>query len=294
MAAEAALEPFALALSRYEIEGGRRWEVEALVDGAPDRGAIRAALAGLGRPRFARLPAKDLVAESRKALPPVSAGRFHLRGSHFEGPVPRGKLGLLIDAGAAFGTGRHETTRGCLLALDRLARAGWHFENVLDLGCGSGVLALAAGKLWRGAVLAVDNDPDAVRVARENAALNGLETHVSVLRSQGYGAPGIRRRAPFDLISANILASPLVRMAAALSRHLAPGGRAVLSGLLRSQEGEVLAAHLREGLGLDFRLRLGDWSVLVLRKPGRARRVPEKPKRRLRGERRRLASASPG
>ena len=183
-AAEMALEPFALALSRYEVDGGKLWEVEALIEGAPDRRAIRAALAAWGKPSFERLPSRDWVAESRKALPPIAAGRFYLRGSHIEGPAPRGKLALLIDAGAAFGTGRHESTRGCLIALDRLARAGRVFAAVLDLGCGSGVLALAAARLWPGPVLAADNDPDAVRVARENVILNGLAGRVRVLQQR--------------------------------------------------------------------------------------------------------------
>jgi ribosomal protein L11 methyltransferase len=265
--AEAALEPFAVALSRYEIERGRRWEVEALIDGRPDRPAIRAALAGLGKPVFAALPARDWVAESRRALPAISAGRFYLRGAHVKGPTPRGKIALHVDAGAAFGTGRHETTRGCLLALDRLARGRRQFKRPLDLGCGSGVLALAAAKLWPAMVLAADNDPDAVRVARENAAINGLENFLTVVKSSGYGAAAIRRRAPFDLIMANILARPLYRMAGSLARSLAPEGRAVLSGILATQEQMVLHAHYQRGLVLDFRLHLGEWSVLVLRKP---------------------------
>ncbi len=266
-AAEAALEPFAVALSRYEIERGRRWEVEALIDGRPDRAALRAALAGLGKPEFAALPAKDWVAESRRALPPISAGRFYLRGAHVKGPTPRGKIELHVDAGAAFGTGRHETTRGCLLALDRLSHGSRGFKRPLDLGCGSGVLALAAGKLWPVKILAADNDPDAVRVARENATLNGLDGRLTIVKSSGYGAAAIRRAAPFDLIMANILARPLYRMAGSLARNLRPGGRAVLSGILTTQEQMVLHAHLERGLVLDFRLRLGDWSVLVLRKP---------------------------
>jgi ribosomal protein L11 methyltransferase len=266
-AAEVALEPFAVALSRYEIERGRRWEVEALVDGRPDRAAIRAALAALGKPVFAALPAKDWVAESRRALPAISAGRFYLRGAHVSGPTPRGKITLHMDAGAAFGTGRHETTRGCLLALDRLARGHRRFKRPLDLGCGSGVLALAAARLWPAVVVAADNDSDAVRVARENAAINGLSERVKVVKSSGYGAGAIRRAAPFDLITANILARPLYRMAGSLAANLAAGGRAVLSGILTSQEQMVLHAHLQEGLVLDFRLRLGEWSVLVLRKP---------------------------
>jgi ribosomal protein L11 methyltransferase len=274
--AEAALEPFAVALSRYEIDRGRHWEVEALIDGQPDRAAIRAALAGLGKPIFAVLPSKDWVAESRRALPAISAGRFYLRGAHVKGPTPRGKIALHVDAGAAFGTGRHETTRGCLLALDRLARSRRKFKRPLDLGCGSGVLALAAAKLWPTDVLAADNDADAVRVARENATINGLGGRLTIVKSSGYGAAAIRRRAPFDLIMANILARPLYRMAGSLARNLSDGGCAVLSGILTTQEQTVLHAHLQRDLVLDFRLRLGEWSVLVLRKP------QAKPRRRTR------------
>jgi ribosomal protein L11 methyltransferase len=241
--------------------------VEALIEGRPDRKAIAGRLAAFGAPSFAPLPPKDWVAESRKALPPISAGRFYLHGSHVKGPVPRGRIALEIDAGAAFGTGRHETTRGCLLAMDRLARQGRRIRKVLDMGCGTGVLALAAAKLWPEIVLAADNDPDAVRVARENVGVNALAGRVRVIRSAGYGATAIRRAAPFDLILANILARPLCRMAPSLARHLAPGGRAVLSGLLTSQALEVLQAHAQCGLALDFQRALGNWSVLVLRRP---------------------------
>ena len=283
-AAEAALEPFATALSRFEVAGGKCWDVEALVQGKPDRRGIRAALAGLGEPVFIPLPQRDWVAISRRRLPAISAGRFFLRGQHVEGPTPRGKIALLIDAGTAFGTGRHETTRGCLIALDRLARRGKRFGRVLDMGSGSGILALAAAKLWKARVLAADNDKEAVRVARLNAAINGVEDLVAVVVSQGYGAAAIRRQAPFDLVLSNILARPLCRMAPSLARHLAPGGRAVLSGLLQSQEGDVLAAHQRQGLSLDFALHFGDWSVLVLRKPlrpsGRGTKAKRRPRRR--------------
>ena len=132
------------------------------------------------------------------------------------------------------------------------------------------MLALAAASLWPVKVLAADNDPDAVRVARENAEINGLGNRLSVIKSSGYGAAAIRKAAPFDLIMANILARPLYRMAGSLARHLSkPGGRAVLSGILTSQEQLVLHAHLQHGLELDFRLRLGEWSILVLVKPAR-------------------------
>jgi len=266
-AAEAALEPFAIAVSRFEVAGGKVWDVEALIQGKPDRPAIRAALAGLGEPIYMPLAERNWVALSRRRLPAITAGRFYLRGQHVAGPTPRGKIALVIDAGTAFGTGRHETTSGCLIALDRLARRGCRFQRVLDLGCGSGILALAAAKLWQPSVLAADSDKEAVRVARLNLAINGAEQWVAAVRSQGYGGAAIRQRSPFDLILSNILARPLCRMAPSLARHLAPGGRAVLSGFLRSQETDVLEAHRRRGLDLDFALRFGDWSVLVLQKP---------------------------
>ena len=267
-AAEAALEPFAASVSRFEIAGGRCWDVEALVEGNPDRRAIRAALAGFGAPLFKPVAERNWVALSRRRLPAITAGRFYLRGEHVRGPTPRGKIALLIDAGTAFGTGRHETTKGCLLAIDRLARRGSRFARILDLGCGSGVLALAAAKLWKdAAVLAADNDKEAVRVARLNATLNEVEARVQVVASDGYAGAALRKRSPFDLVLCNILAGPLARMAPALGRHLAPGGRAILSGLLTSQEPEVLEAHRKRGLKLDSAIRLGGWSALVLRKP---------------------------
>ncbi len=268
-AADAILEPSALSLSRFEAAKGRRWRFEALLEGAPPRPLIAALAAATCLPaaRFhaAPLPERDWVAESQAKLPALRAGRFFLHGSHFRGRIPKASLPLAIDAGIAFGTGRHETTRACLLALDGLA--GRQLRNPLDLGCGTGVLALAMAKLWGVTVLAADNDPDAVKVARENAERNGLAALVRAVRSEGYAAAALRRRAPFDLIAANILADPLIEMAPALVRHLAPGGWALLSGLLIAQERAVLEAHRALGLRLERRHRLGDWSALLLRRP---------------------------
>jgi ribosomal protein L11 methyltransferase len=266
-AIEAALEPFAVALSSFEVEGGPAWAVEALSDGEPDRHAIRGALAGTGigdaAVAMAALPERDWVVESQSRLPPLQAGRFFVHGSHFSGAAPHGSSVLQIDAGLAFGTGRHETTSGCLLVLDELAGRR-RFSRPLDMGCGSGILALAMAQLWDVPVLACDNDGQAVAVARENAALNGLDRLVRVVKSQGYATSAIRRSGPFDLIVANILARPLCRLARGLARHLTDDGVAILSGLLVGQEEEVLAAHHRHGVGLVDRKRLGDWSVLVL------------------------------
>jgi ribosomal protein L11 methyltransferase len=268
---EAALEPLEpLALSSFEIENGRAWATEALFAAKPVRKAIDAALAGSAKADIAiePVPDKDWVAESQRALPPIRAGRFFVRGSHVTEKKPRGTTAIEIEAGLAFGTGRHETTRGCLLALQRLARER-RFRRPLDLGTGSGILAIAMARLWEVPVLASDNDAQATRVARENAALNGAGDLVRVVTGAGYAAPAVRDGGPYDLIVANILARPLVRLAPGLARHLAPKGVALLSGLLVEQEEMVLAAHRRQGLDLLWRLRLGDWSVLAI---GRGRK----------------------
>jgi len=279
-ALEEALEPFGAALSSFERAGGKDWRIEVVTDEKPAARALTAALRpfGVGRAAVTLLPDKDWVAQSERGLPPIEAGPFFVHGSHFKGNPPKGKRAFLIDAGMAFGTGRHETTRGCLLALTRLAKAR-RFSNCLDVGTGTGILAFAMAHFFAapgaGArlhpILAADNDRDAVRIARENVALNALAGRVRVVASDGYRAPAIRARAPFDLIVANILANPLIVLAPALARVLARNGRAVLSGLMRDQERAVLAAHEAEGLVLDFRLRLDDWSVLVLKRAARGK-----------------------
>ena len=225
--------------------------------------AAAAQAAGAAVPEFAieRLPATDWVAESQRALPALRVGPFYLYGAHVAEAPPADSIPLLVEANAAFGTGRHESTRGCLLALAGLAEART-FARPLDMGCGSGVLALAIAKLWGAPVLAVDNDADAVRVATENAALNGAADLVTAVRGEGYACPQVAARGPFDLIVANIVAEPLRVLAPDLLRHLAPDGVAVLSGLLATQAEAVLAAH--RGLAVRRRYPLGEWETLVL------------------------------
>ncbi|HMB77473.1 MAG TPA: 50S ribosomal protein L11 methyltransferase, partial [Kiloniellaceae bacterium] len=227
-----------------------------------------AAVAGIAAPDVvvAALPETDWVAESQKGLPALRAGRFFLYGSHFEGALPSDAIALLVEANAAFGTGRHESTKGCLLALSALAKRR-RFHRVLDMGCGSGVLAMAAARLWPCRVLAVDNDPVAVKVARVNAALNGVARQVATARSEGYRAAEVAAAGPYDLILANILAEPLNAMARDLQCHLAAGGLAVLSGLLDSQARQVRLRHRAQGLRLCRRIRLGDWTTLILQRP---------------------------
>jgi ribosomal protein L11 methyltransferase len=270
LALENALEPFGEAMSSFEIDKAKGWLIEVIGEAKPSARDVAAALKPLGKHRaeVARLPDKDWLAESRRGLPEFRAGPFFFYGSHFKGKAPRTLIGLEIDAGMAFGTGRHETTRGCLLAIARLARTH-KFKKALDVGTGTGILAFAVARLCGVPVLAADNDADAVRVARENARVNKLSRQVRILRSDGYRARAIRDGAPYDLVTANILANPLIALAPGLAGVLAKKGRAVLSGLLREQENDVLKAHEAAGLALDFRLRLGDWSALVLKKARR-------------------------
>ena len=267
----AALEPFAAAVSAFEATPGGAWRVEAYAAAAPEpqrlAEALRAVAGGRVPPHHvAPLPPVDWLAENRRDFPPLLCGRFFIHGSHHQGRVPAGRFGLLIDAATAFGSGEHDTTRLCLAALAALARRR-RVAKPLDLGCGSGILAFAMALLWRVPVLGADLDPESVRVARANARVNRLAARVRIVGSDGYRAPQIRRRAPFDLIVANILARPLCTLAPALARHLAPGGVAILSGLLIAQEAQVLAAHRGQGLALAGRLRSPAWSVLLLRRP---------------------------
>ena len=266
-ALEAALEGFGEALSSFETDGGKGWRIEVFGETRPDRMAVLAALKPYRgvKPVVAPVPLKDWVAESQRGLPPLAAGPFFIHGSHFTGKPPKGKIVMEIDAGMAFGTGRHETTKGCLLALSRLARTH-RFKKPLDVGCGTGILAFGMAHLWGKPVLAGDLDADAVRVSKENARLNGLNRLVKVVKSDGYRAKSIRMGAPYDIVAANILANPLIALAPDLAAVLAKNGRAVLSGLLKTQEKDVLAAHEAVGLELDFRLRLKEWSVLVLKR----------------------------
>ena len=262
-AVEAAFED-AEALSSFEIDAGPLWRVEALY---PDKAAATAAgktARALGfEAKVAALPKRDWVAESLKGLPPIRAGRFWLYGEHVAEPPPAGSIAFRIEAGPAFGTGQHETTRGCLLALEALARRR-RFAAPLDLGCGTGVLALAMARLWRVHVTASDIDPVAVRETLANAAINGMAPWIDGVTAAGLAAPALAGRGRYDLIVANILARPLVRLAPDLRRALAPGGALVLSGLLRKQERQVLAAYLPFGFRLRRRFTLGDWPTLLL------------------------------
>jgi ribosomal protein L11 methyltransferase len=236
--------------------------VEALYTEKPDA-ALLNRLAGRDV-SVEPLPDQDWIRLSQEGLPPVRAGRFFVYGAHDAGQVPHGVIPMRIEAGLAFGTGHHETTALCLAVLSDLARRR-RFAKVLDLGCGTGLLAIGAAKLWKKKVVASDIDPVAIGVTRENARENGAAPLVRAVVADGLANPALA--GPHDLIIANILAGPLTRLAPAIVAGLAPGGMLVLSGLLRNQEKMLLSFYHR--LRFLSRHRDGPWSALVLQRPKR-------------------------
>jgi ribosomal protein L11 methyltransferase len=217
-----------------------------------------------GKIRVETIAPRDWVKESLEGLKPVTAGRFIVHGAHDRARVPGHCIGIEIEAATAFGTGHHGTTRGCLLALDALARRRQRPRHILDLGTGSGVLAIAAAKLFRVPVLAIDIDPRAVANARANARRNGVGALVTAVHAAGLNAPQVIARAPFDLAMANILLRPLQRLAAPMARQLMPNARMVLSGILASQSNAALAAYRSQGMVLDRSFTLDGWVTPVM------------------------------
>lgn len=270
--ADAAFEDVSVSLSSFEADAeGTIWQVEVLTEEPLEVAEIEARLAKLSadgafdQPQYetAYLQQRDWVSEVQKSFPPIRSGRFFVYGSHYQDDLPENVTPILIDAGMAFGSGEHETTSTCLQALDDLGN-GRDFNRLLDMGCGSGILAIAMAKIWKKQVVAADIDPIAVAVTEENAKRNQEADKLICCISDGYDNAVIGKRAPYDLIVANILARPLVELAPELAKHLAEDGVAVLSGLLDRQEAEVLAAHEAQGLFLQKRYPQNGWHTLVI------------------------------
>lgn len=273
-AAEELLGEAGIAVSSYEVPRAGLamspdWRLQVLFDAAPDRTAWRRRLgqlaAALGIPaaiRFGQLPAQDWVRHTNILNAPIRAGRFYLHGAHDAADLPPGSLAILLDAGLAFGTGRAPSTFGCLLAIDTLFRQRAP-SRVLDMGTGSGVLAMAAAKAGARRVLAADIDPVAVAVTRDNLRRNGLATRIAALTARRPDDPRLHRRHGYDLVVANILAEPLCRMAPALAAQVANGGHLVLSGLLAREEAQVVARYRATGLALYRRIAREGWHTLV-------------------------------
>jgi ribosomal protein L11 methyltransferase len=257
------------AVAAFERPDGR-WDVTLHLAEAPDEAMMRDLVTSAAGSEVARnlafdvVEAKDWVRASLDDLVPVPAGRFVVHGHHDRARIPPNKIGIEIEAALAFGTGHHGTTRGCLLLLDHVLKAQ-AVKRVLDLGTGTGVLAIAAAKALRLKVLASDIDAPSVKVAQENAWLNGTAPLVQVIRATGFSAPDFAQNGPFDLVLANILANPLKQLAGPMAHHLAPGARVILSGLLTPQAAGVIAAYRARGLVPLRHLRIEGWSSLLLR-----------------------------
>ncbi|MDU8928674.1 50S ribosomal protein L11 methyltransferase [Alisedimentitalea sp. MJ-SS2] len=264
------LTPEPTGVGVFEIEDGSGlWEVGGYFTEEPDKAGLALLEAMFDAKPFSisELPETDWVAEVKRELAPVEAGRFFVYGSHDADKVPEGVEPLLIEAAMAFGTGHHGTTLGCLRALDHLIGQGFHARNAVDIGCGTAVLAMAAARIWPEPVLASDIDEVAVDVALANVRANGLEKRVRCVEAAGFDHPDLRAAAPFDLIFANILKGPLIALASDMGVSLAPGGRAILSGILNEQADEVIEHYARSGINLVSRDEIGEWTTLLLEKP---------------------------
>lgn len=264
-----ALDPTPTAVGVVEIAEGSGWqEVGGYFIEKPDVAGLDLLAAVHGARPFAvsRVEDRDWVAQVRRELTPVHAGRFVVFGSHDRDTVPPNRIRLEIEAAMAFGTGHHATTQGCLLALDRLARKGLKSGNTADIGCGTGVLAMAARALFGTRTTAADIDPVATATAVANVRANRLGQGVQCLTAPGFLAATLHGRAPYDLVFANILAGPLKRLAPDMARHTAPGSRLVLSGILTRQARLVELAYEGHRFRREDRIVIGEWTTLVMRR----------------------------
>lgn len=263
------LNPEPTGVGVFEIEDGSGLlEVAAYFMERPDAGALAVLSAlHLAKPfNISDIPDQDWVSKVQRELPPVSAGRFFVYGSHDADKVPDDKIPLLIDAAMAFGTGHHGTTKGCLEAFDAILSNGFTGEKIVDVGCGTAVLAMAAAKVLPHPVLASDIDPVAVEVAQANVISNGLPNRVNCVVAAGFGAPELEESGPYDLVFANILKAPLIGLAPDMAAHSTDGGYAILSGILNEQADEVITVYQQNGFNLVEKRVIVDWTTLILQK----------------------------
>ena len=264
----------ALAVTILAPPRTRQARIEAIYGAPPDGAALTASLAiaallnGIAAPKLTlrELPKLDWLKKVAEDFPPLRIARWTIHGAQHRKAVRNRRLALQIDATSAFGTGEHPTTRGCLLALDALLKKKPAIGKMLDMGCGSGILAMAFVKATRSKAVAADIDADSVVISRGNAKANGLGENMRIVPSFGYRARAVHKGAPYGLIMSNIFAGPLSHMAKDLKKHLRPGGYVILAGLLNHQANRVLAAHRMQKLYLVRRLTIGEWSILALRR----------------------------
>ena len=263
------MDPAPVGVGCFEIdENDDVWEVGGYFGARPNPVLLALLEAAFGTGPFAvsNVPPEDWVSKVRRELRPVRAGRFVLHGAHDSGDAPPSAIRLRIEAAMAFGTGHHGTTRGCLTAMDRLARKGFRPTRVLDLGTGTGALAMGAAKLWKCPVIATDIDAVAVATARENVRVNGVGTRIRTVEAGRATGSTVRGDAPYDLVLANILAAPLKRLAPQIAGVTRSGSAVVLSGLLHRQAPGVEGVFAGWGMRAVERIRLGEWTTLSLRR----------------------------
>ncbi len=267
------------AIASFCAGGDDDWAVEVSYFSKPEETLITDLLAA-HRNREGKVPTgmvrplekRDWVEESLKNLPPVRAGNFFVHGRHNRDARPAGAVAIEIEANQAFGSGHHETTAGCLEALDQEMRRA-QFQNSLDIGCGSAVLAIAIAKSGQGHVLATDIDPVALEIGEQNTHLNNVANRVTCIVADGLNHPDIRKRQPFDLVIANILSGPLIALANPMRRIMAPAGTLILSGILADQAPRVETAYRATGFVFQRRLLKREWATLVFEFRGRPQRL---------------------
>lgn len=261
------MDPTPTGVGVFEIEDDSGlWEVGGYFTEEPDASELAILQVAFGTKPFAvsELPDVDWVAKVKRELSPVQAGRFFVYGSHDADQVPEDCEPLLIEAAMAFGTGHHGTTLGCLKAVDRLAGEGFVGQNVVDIGCGTAVLGMAAARIWPNPVMASDIDEVAVDVAVANVKANDLLDRVICVEAPGFEHADLKAKAPYDLVFANILKAPLVMLAPDMGQYIGQGGHAILSGILNEQADEVVAAYDAAGFKIHTREEIGEWTTLTL------------------------------
>lgn len=268
------IEPHVLSVGWFEGPQENVWILEATVRQQPDETLLKKQLQEAAEQLNVTPPAltiekiadENWLEQTWKNFPPLTIDKFYIYGSHAKGDIPEGLIGLEINAATAFGSGEHETTTACLQTLGDFYRQGLTFHRSLDMGCGSGILAMAIAKLWETPVLAVDNDPESVKVTQQNIRMNDCEPYITTLCNEGFDGNSVQSNGPFDLIVANILAGPLCEMAQEMVKNIQPQGRLVLSGLLSRQIEEVTLAYEKAGAQVLSIKKVEDWVAITLTK----------------------------
>ena len=270
---ESIFDDYAASYSFFETSSPFMWQFSAYFISQPEKETLYSLLTPFIQANIILsetiqvMPAvmDDWIAKMHQTFPPLSFGRYFIYGSHYKKPIPSWCLQLKIDAATAFGTGEHATTKGCLKAFDYLLKKRV-FSAILDMGTGTGILAIAAAKILRQPVIAVDNDPEAVRVGRLNARSNNSHSLVTFFKSEGFKSNYIRKKASYDLIFANILARPLHQMALNMAMHIRKNGYAILSGLLKNQIGMIIQKYKAVGFIIEKKFFIGEWAILIVKK----------------------------